>query len=127
MSYKICPSSVTDIKENIKICKKLVSGLEKREKDIKTVDFTANKNNQSYAIEVTRLGLAKSNEKQPIYDHKVSTLNYDKNCEDADGFEVRLPPKEGLNVGRIETEIYDVVDHKYRQFSDFLNNISSIM
>ena len=34
MSYKTCPSSVTDIKENIKICKELVSGLEKREKDI---------------------------------------------------------------------------------------------
>lgn len=92
----------------------------RRKSDYKTVDFTAKRDNLNYAIEVTRLGLAQSDEKQPIYDHRVSTLSYEKKCEDAEGFEVRLPPKESLNVERIERETYDAVDHKYKKFSDFL-------
>ena len=92
----------------------------RRKSDCKTVDFTAKRDNLNYAIEVTRLGLAQSDEKQPVYDYKVSTLNYEKKCENADGSELRLPPKENLNVERIEREIYDAVDHKYKQLSDYL-------
>ena len=43
MSYKNCPRYIRDIKENIKICNELVTGLEKREKEIK-VEITTNPN-----------------------------------------------------------------------------------
>lgn len=87
----------------------------------KTVDFISKRNNINYAIEVTRLGLAKSDEKQAVYDHRVSTLKWSK-CEDASGVEGRLPPKEGINVERIKTEIYDAIDKKYAQLSEFLED-----
>lgn len=41
MSYKTCPVSIREIKENIKICNELIAGLEKREKVIK-VEITTN-------------------------------------------------------------------------------------
>jgi len=91
----------------------------------KTVDFISKRNNGNYAVEVTRLGLAQSEDKQPIYDYKVSTLDYEKKCEDANGWEVRRPPKEKLNVERIEREIYDAVDNKYIQLRDFLKKSDS--
>ena len=41
MSYKTCPGSIREIKENIKICNGLISKLEIREKEIE-LEITAN-------------------------------------------------------------------------------------
>lgn len=87
----------------------------------KTVDFISKRNTINYAIEVTRPGLAKSDKKQAVYDHRVSTLKWPK-CEDASGGEGRLPPKEGINVERIKAEIHDAIDKKYAQLSGFLKD-----
>lgn len=86
--------------------------------DVKTVDFTTTRNKENYAIEVTRLGLAQSDKKQPAYSFKVSTLKYDAKCEDADGFEVSMID-EKLNKERIEREIYDAIGHEYPQLREF--------
>jgi hypothetical protein len=80
----------------------------KRRKDAKTVDFTAKRNRQNYAVEVTRLGLASSERKQPQLD-KLSS-----------------PPlltivdsKEPQNRNRIKEDIFDEVIDKYPQIRDF--------
>ena len=41
MSYKTCPGSIREIKENIKICNGLISKLERREKKIE-LEITSN-------------------------------------------------------------------------------------
>lgn len=93
--------------------------------DAKTVDFTAKRNNQKYAIEVTRLGLPQSNKKMLTHSFIVSTLNYENKCEDADGFEISLIDEE-LSKERIEKEIYDVINHKYHQLKEFCESVGSI-
>jgi hypothetical protein len=86
----------------------------------KSVDFTAKKDNITYAIEVTRLGLSLSSEKQPVYDYQVGTFDYGEKCKDATGWEVRGTPEEELNVERITNEIYDAINNEYKQLSDYL-------
>ena len=56
----------------------------KRVAGARTVDFTAQRNNEKYAAEVTRLGLAQSEEKQPVHMHETDSIRYIK-CEDANG------------------------------------------
>lgn len=80
----------------------------KRKKDAKTVDFTAKRNSQNYAVEVTRLGLARSDKKKPKLD-KLSrppwlTIIYSK---------------EPQNKRRIAEDIYDEVIDKYPQIREF--------
>lgn len=87
----------------------------KREQSAKTVDFSAIKNNQNYAIEVTRLGLAKSDRKKP----KLNKLS-------------RLPlltiidSKEPENVSRIEEDVYGEITDKYPQIKNFCQRESGI-
>ncbi|MBM2831562.1 MAG: hypothetical protein HW414_614 [Dehalococcoidia bacterium] len=89
----------------------------RRSKAGKTVDFTAKKNGQNHAIEVTRLGLAQSDKKQPVYALRISTLRY-AHCEDADGFEfTRID--EGSNKERLTKEISDALNNKYPQILEF--------
>jgi len=90
----------------------------RRKPDAKTVDFTAKRINQNYAVEVTRLGLALSEKKQPVFSYKVSTLDYSKKCVDADGFEVSMID-EGLNKERIEIDVNDAIERKYPQIKEF--------
>lgn len=90
-----------------------------------TVDFTAKRNNQKYAIEVTRLGLPQSDKKMSAHSLTVSTLNYENKCEDADGLEISMIDNE-LSKERIENDIYDVIDHKYHQLKEFYESDGSI-
>lgn len=83
----------------------------------KTVDFTSQKGKENYAIEVTRLGLAQSTEKQPVQAYKVDTLTYET-CGDADGYRSTCKT-EGLNVPRLAREISDAINNKYVQIKDF--------
>ena len=80
----------------------------KRKKGTKTVDFTAKRNRQNYAVEVTRLGLASSKRKQPELD-KLSK-----------------PPRltiifsnEPQNIKRVAEDISDEVIDKYPQVREF--------
>lgn len=80
----------------------------KREKATKTVDFTAKRNGQNYAVEVTRLGLAKSDRKKPKLDKlsKSSLLTI-------------IDSKEPKNRSRIAEDIYDEIIDKYPQIKEF--------
>ena len=89
----------------------------KRLTGARTVDFTAQANGEDYAIEVTRLGLAQSEKKQPAHAYEVDTISYAK-CEDANGFRVTMIT-EGLNVCRLTREISDAIGNKYAQMNDF--------
>lgn len=129
--YEDADAKIVDMLAEVKafefLCRYTFKDINKirRSRNYKTVDFTATRNDRNYAVEVTRLGLAKSDDKQPIYGYKVSTLNYEKKCEDANGWEVLFPPKETLNVDRIRNEIYDAVSNKYTQLRDFLKRKDS--
>ena len=90
----------------------------RRKRGAKTVDYTATRDNQNYAVEVTRLGLAQSYGKQPRYTFRVSTIDYGTECEDADGCEFSVIT-ERINVGRLEKEITDAVNRKYPQIKSF--------
>jgi hypothetical protein len=90
----------------------------RRKQNNKTVDFTAKRNNLNYAVEVTRLGLALSEKKQPIFSYKVSNLDYSQKCIDADGLEFSRID-EGLNKEQIETNINDAIERKYPQIKEF--------
>ena len=90
----------------------------RRTPNAKTVDFTAKRINQNYAVEVTRLGLALSEKKQPEFSFKVSTLDYSKKCVDADGYEVSRID-EGLNKNRIKRDVNDAIERKYPQIKEF--------
>ncbi|GEM_PF-3305492 len=83
----------------------------------RTVDFTAQANEEDYAIEVTRLGLAQSEKKQAIHAYTVNTIRYTK-CEDADGFAFKMMT-EGLNVDRLKEEISGAIGNKSAQMRDF--------
>jgi hypothetical protein len=80
----------------------------KREKDVKTVDFTAKRNSQNYAVEVTRLGLARSDRKKPKLD-KLSKPPW----------LTIIDSKEPQNRMRIAEDIYDEVIDKYPQVKEF--------
>lgn len=80
----------------------------KRKKGEKTVDFTARRNRQNYAVEVTRLGLASSKRKQPELDR------------------LSKPPRLTIifsnkpqNTKRIAEDISDEVIDKYPQVREF--------
>lgn len=88
-----------------------------RQANVKTVDFIARRGAQDFAIEVTRLGLAQSKEKQPKNAYIVDTMKYTK-CEDANGFRISMKT-EGSNVCRIVKEISDAIKNKYDQIDDF--------
>lgn len=90
----------------------------KRKKNVKTVDFSAQRNGQYYAIEVTRLGLAQSVKKQPVYYYKDSKIDYSIKCEDAEGYELSMIT-EGINTERIMIEISDTVQHEYPQIKEY--------
>jgi hypothetical protein len=90
----------------------------RRKPDAKTVDFTAKRISQNYAVEVTRLGLASSEKKQPVFSSKVSTLDYSEKCVDAGGLEVSRIDK-GLNKERIERDVNDAIERKYPQIKEF--------
>ncbi len=70
----------------------------------KTVDFTATRSEQNYAIEVTRLGVPQSNRKQPVY-----MLNEP---------EVRMVFGP-TNVPTIGNLIRDTIDREYSQIKAF--------
>lgn len=89
----------------------------KRAAGARTVDFTAQRNKENYAIEATRLGLAQSQEKQPAHTYEIDTISYAK-CEDANGFRVTVIT-EGLNVCRLAREISDAIEGKYDQMKSF--------
>lgn len=95
----------------------------KREQ-VKTVDFIAIRDSHKYAVEATRLGLAQSKEKQPIYSFQASTLSYAK-CEDADGFEFEWI-NGGINVDRLIKEISDAIYGKLGQIRGFCQRESDI-
>lgn len=89
----------------------------KRTAGVRTVDFVAQRNNENYAIEVTRLGLAQSEQKQPVHAYEVDTINYAK-CGDANGFRFTMMTR-GMNVPRLKQEISDAIDSKYPQMKKF--------
>jgi len=92
-----------------------------RTANTRTVDFTAKKSGQNYAIEVTRLGLAQSIEKQPVFQMNLNTVTQNK-CQDANGFRISIITQ-GLNPSRLKREISDAIDSKYPQMKIFcLNN-----
>jgi hypothetical protein len=80
----------------------------KPKKDAKTVDFTANRNNQNYAVEVTRLGLASSARKKPKLD-KLSRPP----------LLTIISSNKPQNMNRIVNDIYDEVIDKYPQVREF--------
>lgn len=84
----------------------------------KTVDYTATRNNHRYAVEVTRLGLAQSDDKQPQYAYRYSTINYGAKCKDSNGYEISMI-KEGINKERLQREITNAIDRKYTQIKRF--------
>lgn len=89
-----------------------------RQQGLKTVDFTAKRNSHNYAVEVTRLGLAQSDKKQPRYAYKEGTIDRTVECEAADGYEISMITK-GQNIERLENEINDAIGHKYPQIIEF--------
>jgi len=80
----------------------------KRRKDGRTVDFTAKRNRQDYAVEVTRLGLASSKRKKPQLDKLSSPPLL-----------TIIDSKEPQNRNRIEEDIFDEVIDKYPQIRGF--------
>ena len=80
----------------------------KRKKGGKTVDFTARRNRQNYAVEVTRLGLASSKRKKPQLDKLSSPPLL-----------TIIDSKEPQNRSRIEQDIFDEVTDKYPQIREF--------
>jgi hypothetical protein len=80
----------------------------KRKEGVKTVDFTAKRNEQNYAVEVTRLGFASSKRKQPELD-KLSRPPL---------FTI-IDSKEPQNTKRIAEDISDEVIDKYPQVREF--------
>ncbi len=80
----------------------------KRKPSIKTADFTAVRNNQYHAIEVTCLGLAKSDRKKPKY-NKLSRPP----------LLVMIDSKEPKNRSRIAEDVYDKIVDKYPQIKEF--------
>jgi len=72
--------------------------------DSMTVDFTATRNNQHYAVEVTRLGIPKSDRKKPELEKAPVIMIDSKN------------PK---NISRFIEDIYDEVLDKYTQIKEF--------
>jgi len=91
---------------------------ETRTSEARTVDFIASRGEQTYAVEVTRLGIMQSDRKQPVFDEQISTLTY-ADCEDADGLEISIISNQGINTDRLEEEIYDASNTKYDQMRDF--------
>jgi hypothetical protein len=80
----------------------------KRKKGAKTVDFTAKRNRQDYAVEVTRLGLASSKRKKPELD-KLSRPPVP----------IVVDSKEPQNRNRIGEDIRDEVIDKCPQIREF--------
>jgi len=80
----------------------------KRKKGAKTVDFTAKRNRQNYAVEVTRLGLASSERKQPQLEESSSPP-----------FLTVIDSKRPQNTKRIAEDISDEVIDKYPQVREF--------
>jgi hypothetical protein len=80
----------------------------KREQGTKTVDFTAKRNSQNYAVEVTRLGLARSERKKPEYDKLSRPPLF-----------TMIDSKEPKNRSRIGEDIYDEIIDKYPQIREF--------
>jgi hypothetical protein len=80
----------------------------KRKRGGKTVDFTARRNRQNYAVEVTRLGLASSKRKKPQLD-KLSSPP----------LPTIIDSKEPQNRNRIKQDIFDEVIDKYPQIRKF--------
>jgi hypothetical protein len=80
----------------------------KRKKGAKTVDFTAKRNGQNYAVEVTRLGLASSKRKNPELDKLSRPLLL-----------TLVDSKKPQNRNRIGEDIWDEVIDKYPQIREF--------
>ena len=80
----------------------------KRKKGTKTVDFTAKRNRQNYAVEVTRLGLASSERKQPQLEESSSPP-----------FLAVIASERPQNTKRIAEDISDEVIDKYPQVREF--------
>jgi len=93
----------------------------RRKQNQKIVDFITNKNNQNYAVEVTRLGLSQSAQKKALYEYKVSTISYDAKCEESNGYEIRAIP----GNERLIHDIGDAIDRKYPQIKEFCQRNSS--
>lgn len=90
----------------------------KRKIDAKTVDFTAKKDGQRYAIEVTRLGIAQADRKKPIYlvKDKLPAHNL-PGVRNLVGEFFLISGKD--NIQRIIETINDTVENKYRQIKEF--------
>jgi hypothetical protein len=107
-------SEIINILAEVKACERLhkygFSDITKtkRKKDAKTVDFTAKRNNQHYAVEVTRLGLASSDKKKPALDKSSRPP-----------WLTIMDSKETQNTRRIAEDIYDKVIDKYPQIREF--------
>jgi hypothetical protein len=80
----------------------------KRKKGAKTVDYTAKRNRQNYAVEITRLGLASSERKQPQFEESSSSP-----------FLTVIDSKRPQNTKRIAEDISDEVIDKYPQVREF--------
>jgi hypothetical protein len=94
----------------------------RREQDAKTVDFTAKRNKQIYAVEVTRLGLAQADRKKPrhmvednLIRHTISGEN--KLVSECVGKWFLTSGKE--NIPRIIETIRDAINSKYPQIKEF--------
>ena len=80
----------------------------KRKEGAKTVDFTAKRNRQNYAVEVTRLGLASSERKQPQLEESSSPP-----------FRIVIASNRPQNTKRIAEDISNEVIDKYPQVREF--------
>jgi hypothetical protein len=80
----------------------------KRKKGAKTVDFTARRNRHNYAVEVTRLGSARSERKQPQLEESSSPPSL-----------IVIDSKRPQNTRRIAEDISDEVLDKYPQVREF--------
>lgn len=90
----------------------------KRKKDTKTVDFTAKRNGQNYAVEVTRLGLAQTDRKKPKYMVQDRLPHHNiLGIRQLEGEFFLISGKE--NIPRIGESIFDTIGNKYTQIREF--------
>jgi len=94
----------------------------RRKPDTKIVDFTARKDNQNYAVEVTRLGLAQADRKKPRHIIEDDLIRYtvsedNKLIGELVGKWFLTSGKE--NTPRIMEAIRDAIHNEYPQIKDF--------
>jgi hypothetical protein len=89
-----------------------------RQKNKKTVDFTASRDKVNYAIEVTRIGLVQAERKKPVYMVKDKIPSH--NIPGVRNLKGEFFIMSGVdNIPRTEEIISDTIQKKYNQIKEF--------